>query len=161
VQSFLISVSQCGHSICPEISEFQSVSVTHGGKKEHVIKASAGVTFSVILTESGKGQSLCLSHLYKQSILVKFYLCLVFSFGSAEKGQLGNGTTGERITTGNKTSYDIEPYPCIFPFRNIYVFIFTSLFLVYLKELDGKHIVDIVSGQQHSLALDSTGFVSR
>lgn len=39
---------------------------------------------------------------------------LVFSFGSAEKGQLGNGTTGERITTGNKTAYDIEPYPSAF-----------------------------------------------
>ena len=90
---------------------------------------------------------------------ILFYL--VFSFGSAEKGQLGNGTTGERITTGNKTSYDIEPYPGIFPSRNIYVFIYIlTLFLVYLKELDGKHIVDIVSGQQHSLALDSTGFVS-
>jgi hypothetical protein len=43
---------------------------------------------------------------------------VVFSFGSAEKGQLGNGTTGERITTGNKTSYDIENYPGILPFRN-------------------------------------------
>ena len=39
---------------------------------------------------------------------------LVFSFGSAEKGQLGNGTTGERITTGNKTSYDIETTPSMF-----------------------------------------------
>lgn len=35
----------------------------------------------------------------------------VFSFGSAEKGQLGNGTTGERITTGNKTAFDIETSP--------------------------------------------------
>jgi alpha-tubulin suppressor-like RCC1 family protein len=87
---------------------------------------------------------------------------VVFSFGSAEKGQLGNGTTGERITTGNKTSYDIENHPGIFPFRNIYVFILVlTFFLVYLKELDGKNIVDIVSGQQHSLALDSTGFVSK
>lgn len=66
-EPFLISVSQCGHSICPEISEFQSVSVTHGGKKEHVIKASAGVTFSIILTESGKGHSLSLSYLCKAS----------------------------------------------------------------------------------------------
>ena len=49
---------------------------------------------------------------------------VVFSFGSAEKGQLGNGTTGERITTGNKTSYDIETHPGIFSCRNIYVFIF-------------------------------------
>jgi hypothetical protein len=42
---------------------------------------------------------------------------VVFSFGSAEKGQLGNGTTGERIATGNKTSYDIEVDPgvhCLF-----------------------------------------------
>ena len=67
VQSFLTSVSQCGHPICPEISEFQSVSVTHGGKKELVVKASAGVTFSIILTESGKGPLLCLSHLCKAS----------------------------------------------------------------------------------------------
>lgn len=38
----------------------------------------------------------------------------VYAFGSAEKGQLGNGTTGERITTGNKTSYDIETVPGMF-----------------------------------------------
>ena len=30
---------------------------------------------------------------------------------------------------------------------------------VYIKELDGKNIVQITSGPQHSLALDSTGFV--
>jgi len=35
----------------------------------------------------------------------------VFSFGSGEKGQLGNGRTGEHITTGNKSAYDIEPEP--------------------------------------------------
>ena len=75
VQPFLISVSQCGHPICPEISEFQSVSVTHGGKKEHVVKASAGVTFSIILTESGKGHSLCLTHLYKSISLTFYFLC--------------------------------------------------------------------------------------
>ena len=56
---------------------------------------------------------LCLSHLCKETEIL---LYVVFSFGSAEKGQLGNGTTGERITTGNKTSYDIETYPSIFPF---------------------------------------------
>ena len=61
---------------------------------------------------------ICAKHLTD----ILFYV--VFSFGSAEKGQLGNGTTGERITTGNKTSYDIETHPGIFPFRNIYVFIF-------------------------------------
>ncbi|KAF5316310.1 hypothetical protein D9619_006834 [Psilocybe cf. subviscida] len=65
----------------------------------------------------------------------------VFSFGSAEKGQLGNGTTGERITTGNKTSYDIETVP------------------VYVRELDGKKIVDIASGQQHTIAIDEAGVI--
>ncbi|KAF8325028.1 regulator of chromosome condensation 1/beta-lactamase-inhibitor protein II [Amanita rubescens] len=93
---------QCGHSVCPEISSFKLITgISHHGNKEKVVMASAGVTFSVVLTESGK----------------------VFTFGSAEKGQLGNGTTGERITTGNKTAFDIEPSP------------------IYVKELDGKHIV--------------------
>ncbi|TFK62794.1 RCC1/BLIP-II [Pluteus cervinus] len=111
---------QCGHPTCPDISAFKQVAgFQHQGNKEHAIQVSAGVTFSVVLTASGK----------------------VFSFGSAEKGQLGNGTTGERITTGNKTAYDIEPYP------------------IYIKELDGKQIVQITSGPQHSAAVDIEGVV--
>ncbi|TFK37496.1 regulator of chromosome condensation 1/beta-lactamase-inhibitor protein II [Crucibulum laeve] len=113
------NLGQCGHNACPEISTFKAVNVSHGGNKEHAIQASAGITFSIVLTESGK----------------------VFSFGSAEKGQLGNGTTGERIITGNKTGYDVESSP------------------IYIKELDGKKIVQIVSGPQHSLALDDAGLV--
>ncbi|KAF9483052.1 RCC1/BLIP-II [Pholiota conissans] len=113
------NLGQCGQSICPEVTSFQPVPVMHGGQKEHVVQASAGITFSIVRTKSGK----------------------VFSFGSAEKGQLGNGTTGERIATGNKTSFDIEVQP------------------IYIKELDGKNIVDIASGQQHSLALDDAGVV--
>ncbi|EPQ56793.1 hypothetical protein GLOTRDRAFT_92642 [Gloeophyllum trabeum ATCC 11539] len=35
----------------------------------------------------------------------------VYSFGSGEKGQLGNGRTGEHIVTGNKTAYDVEYEP--------------------------------------------------
>ncbi|KAG5652910.1 hypothetical protein H0H81_003110 [Sphagnurus paluster] len=111
------NLGQCGHAVCPEVTSFKRVTGFPEG--EHVVKAAAGVTFSIVLTESGK----------------------VFSFGSAEKGQLGNGTTGERITTGNKTAYDIEVNP------------------IYIKELDGKNIVQIASGQQHSLALDDTGVV--
>jgi len=56
---------------------------------EKPVSAAAGVTFSLILTASGR----------------------VFSFGSAEKGQLGNGFTGERIMTGNKTVFDVEYEP--------------------------------------------------
>ena len=36
---------------------------------------------------------------------------LVYSFGSAEVGQLGNGRTGEHISTGNKTAFDVEYEP--------------------------------------------------
>ena len=35
----------------------------------------------------------------------------VFSFGSGEHGQLGNGRTGEHIITGNKTAYDVYNDP--------------------------------------------------
>lgn len=35
----------------------------------------------------------------------------VFSFGSGEHGQLGNGRTGEHIITGNKTAYDVHNDP--------------------------------------------------
>ena len=36
---------------------------------------------------------------------------VVFSFGSGEHGQLGNGRTGEHIITGNKTAYDVHNDP--------------------------------------------------
>ena len=55
---------------------------------------------------------------------------LVFSFGSGEKGQLGNGTTGERITTGNKTSYDIEVHPggfFLLRYCSVFILSFSSL----------------------------------
>jgi hypothetical protein len=35
----------------------------------------------------------------------------VYTFGSGEKGQLGNGKTGERIITGNKLAFDIVSQP--------------------------------------------------
>lgn len=84
--------------------------VTHGGKKEHVIQVSAGISFSIVLTESGKGANFLVTR-FDRFFSIFFFFCPVFSFGSAEKGQLGNGTTGERITTGNKTTYDIEVDP--------------------------------------------------
>ncbi|KAF5341225.1 hypothetical protein D9611_005924 [Ephemerocybe angulata] len=112
-------VGQCGQTPCPEVSGFKAVPVTHQGNRQHIVQASAGTTFSVVLTDTGK----------------------VFTFGSAATGQLGNGITGERIITGNKTAYDVETKP------------------IFVKELAGKKIVKIVSGPQHSLALDDTGVV--
>lgn len=35
----------------------------------------------------------------------------MFAFGSAEKGQLGNGKTGEHIVTGGKVVFDAEWEP--------------------------------------------------
>lgn len=47
---------QCGHSVCPEISSFKLITgISHNGNREKVTMASAGVNFSVVLTESGKG----------------------------------------------------------------------------------------------------------
>ncbi|KAJ3997061.1 regulator of chromosome condensation 1/beta-lactamase-inhibitor protein II [Lentinula boryana] len=112
-------LGQCGHSPCSEVTSFKAVPGFHEDGSEHAIKVSAGVSFSLVLTESGK----------------------VFSFGSGEKGQLGNGTTGERITTGNKVAFDIIETP------------------YYIKELDGNRIVQIASGQQHSAAVDDEGYV--
>lgn len=78
----------------------------------------------------------------------------VFTFGSAEKGQLGNRTMGERITTGNKTVIDIEPSCSKSPLLSIPL---SSLCTAYVRELDDKNIIQIASGPQHSLVVDDTG----
>ncbi|KAG9308047.1 regulator of chromosome condensation 1/beta-lactamase-inhibitor protein II [Chiua virens] len=111
---------QCGHPVTPQITTFKCIDGPYlEGERLRVVKAGAGITFSIVLTEDGK----------------------VFSFGSGEKGQLGSGRTGEHITTGNKTAYDIETEP------------------VPVKGLDDKAITDIVCGAQHSVAIDTQGVV--
>lgn len=56
-----------------------------------MVQATAGATFSLVLTSDGN----------------------VYAMGSSEKGQLANGKTGERIITGGKLSFDIElPREC-------------------------------------------------
>ncbi|KAG6381859.1 regulator of chromosome condensation 1/beta-lactamase-inhibitor protein II [Boletus reticuloceps] len=114
------NLGQCGHPVTPQITAFKCIDGPYmDGERQRVVKAGAGITFSIVLTGSGK----------------------IFSFGSGEKGQLGNGRTGEHITTGNKTAYDIETEP------------------VPVKGLDDKTIVDIVCGAQHSVAIDTQGVV--
>ncbi|KAI6149944.1 regulator of chromosome condensation 1/beta-lactamase-inhibitor protein II [Pisolithus tinctorius] len=111
---------QCGHAISPLVASFKAIDGPYlDGHRQRVVKAAAGITFSILLTESGR----------------------VFSFGSGEKGQLGNGRTGEHITTGNKTAFDIEANP------------------ILVKGLDDKVITNIASGPQHSIAIDSQGVV--
>ncbi|CDO70139.1 hypothetical protein BN946_scf184783.g23 [Trametes cinnabarina] len=83
---------QCGHPACPEISSFKLANGPKlGGEKEKVVKAAAGITFSLVLTQSGK----------------------VFAFGSEEKGQLGNGQAGERIVSAGKSAFDYETEPIL------------------------------------------------
>jgi len=116
------NVGQCGHSVCSEVSAFKLVNGPYqpGTKDlEHVVKAAAGITFSLLLTDSGK----------------------VYACGSGEKGQLGNGRTGEHIVTGNKTAYDIETEP------------------ILIRGLEDKKITQIACGQQHSIATDEQGLV--
>ncbi|KAI5980788.1 regulator of chromosome condensation 1/beta-lactamase-inhibitor protein II [Pisolithus albus] len=114
------SFGQCGHAISSQVSTFKAIDGPYvGGERQRVVKAAAGISFSILLTENGK----------------------VFSFGSGEKGQLGNGRTGEHITTGNKTGFDIEANP------------------IPVKGLDDKVITDIASGSQHTIAIDSRGVV--
>ncbi|KAH7871552.1 RCC1/BLIP-II [Lentinula edodes] len=114
-------LGQCGHSPCPEVTSFKAVPGFHQDGPEHAIKEKVSLRFPLraILRPS----------------------TLVFSFGSGEKGQIGNGSTGERITTGNKVAFDIIDTP------------------YYIKELNGKKVVQIASGQQHSAAVDDEGYV--
>ncbi|KWU46657.1 RCC1/BLIP-II protein, partial [Rhodotorula sp. JG-1b] len=109
---------QCGRPEQEHISSFQRIKggdLTHGDK---IIQASAGVAHSLLLTEDGK----------------------VFAVGTAEKGVLGNGRTGEHIA-GSRVLFQTESEP-----------------LLVKGAIEGKKIVQITSGQQHNVALDSEGY---
>ena len=105
-------------------------------------------------------------------------MTLVYTFGSGEHGQLGNGRTGEHIAAGNKTMYDIRPEPRTssslsspsltlltpspFPYPLSPLLtppLYTSLPLVLVKSLETKRITQISCGQQHAIAMDDDGFV--
>lgn len=110
---------QCGHEPSAEVSPFKAIEGDWKAQGDKVIQASAGNTFSLVLTASGK----------------------VYAFGSGEKGQLGNGRTGEHIITSGRAVFDTEHEPLL------------------VKGLADRKIVQIASGLQHSLVLDSDGFV--
>jgi alpha-tubulin suppressor-like RCC1 family protein len=57
--------------------------------KDKIVQVTAGLTFSLFLTSKGQ----------------------VYACGSCEHGQLGSGTTGERIVKGNKLAYDAQTPP--------------------------------------------------
>ncbi|KAF7309577.1 PHD-type domain-containing protein [Mycena indigotica] len=113
------TVGQCGHPTSSEVATFKTVAViSKAGIKEHVAQAAAGITFSAVITTSGK----------------------VYTFGSGEKGQLGNGRTGERIITGNKVAFEVVSDP------------------IEIEGFESK-VTQISAGPQHCISLDSTGLV--
>lgn len=60
--------------------------------------------------------------------------------GSTEKGQLGNGRTGEHFVSGNKIAFGTHTEPLL------------------VRALADKKIVSISCGQQHSIAMDEEGY---
>lgn len=51
-----VFISQCAQSPCPEITSFKlGYAPRVNGNKEAVVQAAAGITFSLVLTESGRG----------------------------------------------------------------------------------------------------------
>ncbi|KAK1225445.1 hypothetical protein PQX77_011615 [Marasmius sp. AFHP31] len=115
------SLGQCGIGhVSAQVGSFKQVQgLVYEGEKEKAIMASCGVTFSTVLCESGR----------------------VYSFGSAEAGQLGHGSTGERIITGNKTAFDVEERATL------------------IRTLLPVRVTSIACGNQHTIALTSEGLI--
>lgn len=109
---------QCGRPEQEHISSFQRIQGGDLTRGDKIIQASAGAAHSLLLTEDGK----------------------VFAVGTAEKGVLGNGRTGEHIA-GSRVLFQTESEP-----------------LLVKGAIQGKKIVQITSGQQHNVALDSEGY---
>ncbi|GAA5980728.1 hypothetical protein JCM10908_001754 [Rhodotorula pacifica] len=109
---------QCGRPEQEHISSFQRIKGGDLRRCERFIQASAGVSHSLLLSESGK----------------------VYAVGTAEKGVLGNGRTGEHIA-GSRVLFQTEYEP-----------------ILVKGAIEGKKIVQITSGQQHNVVLDSEGY---
>ncbi|PWN48238.1 RCC1/BLIP-II [Violaceomyces palustris] len=111
---------QCGHERLGNFEMFTKIeTAAYIKEKDPVIAVSCGLTFSLILTTSGK----------------------VYALGSSEKGQLGNGRTGEHFISGNKLAFNTFTEPLL------------------IKGLADKKITQIACGQQHSIAMDEDGLV--
>ncbi|KZV87496.1 RCC1/BLIP-II protein [Exidia glandulosa HHB12029] len=113
---------QCGlPSSTPELKTFTLIESgpKNGGDRERVVQAAAGISFSLVLTDTGR----------------------VYAFGSAEHGQLGNGTTGEHIGNNRKVMFDIVDEPTL------------------VEGLEGKEVTQIAAGNQHSIVVTKDGLV--
>jgi alpha-tubulin suppressor-like RCC1 family protein len=69
------NLGQCGHTACPEVTSFRHVQGSFNGG--NVIKAAAGITFSIVLTDAGKGMKLAtFFELYSLAFIVVFSVFL-------------------------------------------------------------------------------------
>lgn len=66
------NLGQCGHSPCPEVLTWQQVKSTFRGGK--VIKAAAGISFTVVLTDQGRRE--CAIYTFFSRFDVYFSVCL-------------------------------------------------------------------------------------
>ncbi|KAJ9125455.1 hypothetical protein QFC22_000416 [Naganishia vaughanmartiniae] len=116
-------VGQCGvsrdNNQGNELKTWTLVKGNWSQDKAKIVQVSCGLTFTLFLADNG----------------------WVYASGSAEKGQLGNGKTGERIVSAGKTSFDFEDRPKL------------------IKPFTEKKIMMIASGTSHSLALSDDGYV--
>lgn len=77
---------------------------------------------------------------YAERCVIPGSMILVYALGSTEKGQLGNGRTGEHFISGNKLAFNTHTEPLL------------------VRALASKKIIEISCGQQHSIAMDEDGY---
>ncbi|KAE8227251.1 hypothetical protein CF319_g267 [Tilletia indica] len=112
-------MGQCAHRDLSNLEVFTKVTTGAFVKaKENIVKVSAGSQFSLFLSDEGK----------------------VYASGSMEKGQLGNGRTGEHFASANRLIFGMVTEP------------------IRVQGFDDRHIQDISSGPQHSIALSKDGY---
>ena len=88
---------QCGQPNLTEVTSFTLIKGPWPGskEKEKIVKAAAGVSFSVLLSESG----IRTCPFKSPTLQFDERMVSVYTLGSGEHGQLGNGRTGEHIGT--------------------------------------------------------------
>jgi hypothetical protein len=85
--------------VCPEVGAFKLVNgIVRDGEREKVVQATAGISFSIVLTESGKGMSVL-------ALVLSFYYrancgCSVLVW------ECGKGAVGERHDRGTYNDWE-------------------------------------------------------
>ncbi|KAK0529853.1 hypothetical protein OC834_003516 [Tilletia horrida] len=112
-------MGQCANSDLGNLEIFTKItSAAFIKAKDPIVKVSAGAQFSLFLSSSGK----------------------VYAAGSMEKGQLGNGRTGEHFASANRLVFGMVTEP------------------IRIQGFDDREIVEISSGAQHSFARSKDGY---